>query len=594
MKKYEELKIIEGDIKSLQNQKDNLENKIIDIKKECDEETQQVADLTKQLKSLSDADKEYYEAAAEQKKAGDRKTAFDELEKSSAECEQLFEKYNNLQDAYKEAQKNYEDFDSNYKHMRKIYMDEQAGILAQDLEDGVPCPVCGSLEHPKPAVKSECAPSKEELDKAEQEDKNLETKASSASVESATGKTNYENALKFVQESYLKLTKQKGELELSLLKQKIAEQKGEALKQLDTCDKTLEQKKSLVEQKNQINEKLPKLQEILKQKTETLQSYNEELSALGARLNEKQNQLKEFKEKLKYKDIESAQEVVTALQNEIEQLKQAFDEAQKKYQEEQNKFTALKSQVEQLKDQLEDTKEINAQEIQGKLDLLEDERTEMNNKKSAVDSRIVSNNQALENINEHSQELSVIQEKYNYVSALSKTANGNLSGGKEKIKLEIFIQMTYFDRIIAHANKRLMIMSDMQYELVRKKQASDLRSQTGLELDVIDHYNGGQRSVKSLSGGESFQASLALALGLSDEVRLSAGGIKMDSMFVDEGFGTLDSEALQKAFKALSGITEGNRLVGIISHVDLLKEKIDRQIIVKKERTGGSTVKVMV
>ena len=139
-----------------------------------------------------------------------------------------------------------------------------------------------------------------------------------------------------------------------------------------------------------------------------------------------------------------------------------------------------------------------------------------------------------------------------------------------------------------------MIMSDMQYELVRKKQASDLRSQTGLELDVIDHYNGGQRSVKSLSGGESFQASLALALGLSDEVRLSAGGIKMDSMFVDEGFGTLDSEALQKAFKALSGITEGNRLVGIISHVDLLKEKIDRQIIVKKERTGGSTVKVMV
>ena len=594
LKKYEELKIIEDDIKSLQNQKDNLENKIIDIKKECDEETQQVAELTKQLKSLSDADKEYYEAAAEQKKAGDRKTAFDELEKSSAECEQLFEKYNNLQDAYKEAQKNYEDFDSKYKHMRKIYMDEQAGILAQDLEDGVPCPVCGSLEHPKPAVKSECAPSKEELDKAEQEDKNLETKASSASVESATGKTNYENALKFVQESYLKLTKQKGELELSLLKQKIAEQKGEALKQLDTCDKTLEQKKSLVEQKNQINEKLPKLQEILKQKTETLQSYNEELSALGARLNEKQNQLKEFKEKLKYKDIESAQEVVTALQNEIEQLKQAFDEAQKKYQEEQNKFTALKSQVEQLKDQLEDTKEINVQEIQGKLDLLEDERTEMNNKKSAVDSRIVSNNQALENINEHSQELSVIQKKYNYVSALSKTANGNLSGGKEKIKLEIFIQMTYFDRIIAHANKRLMIMSDMQYELVRKKQASDLRSQTGLELDVIDHYNGGQRSVKSLSGGESFQASLALALGLSDEVRLSAGGIKIDSMFVDEGFGTLDSEALQKAFKALSGITEGNRLVGIISHVDLLKEKIDRQIIVKKERTGGSTVKVMV
>ena len=165
-----------------------------------------------------------------------------------------------------------------------------------------------------------------------------------------------------------------------------------------------------------------------------------------------------------------------------------------------------------------------------------------------------------------------------------------LSDGKEKIKLETYIQMNYFDRILAHANRRLMIMSDNQYELIRKKEAADLRSQTGLELDVIDHYNGGQRSVKALSGGESFQASLALALGLSDEVRRSSGGIKIDSMFVDEGFGTLDSDTLQKAFKALSDTTEGNRLIGIISHVDLLKEKIDRQIVVKKERTGGSTV----
>ena len=309
---------------------------------------------------------------------------------------------------------------------------------------------------------------------------------------------------------------------------------------------------------------------------------------------EKENQAKEFKAKLKFKDIDTAQEAVATLENQIEQLKQAFENAQKKYQEEQDKFTALKGQVEQLEDQLKDAKTINTDELQEKIYKLEEDRTDLNNKKSAVDSRVVSNKNALENINEHSQELSVIQEKYAYVSALSKTANGNLSGGKEKIKLETYIQMTYFDRIIAHANKRLLIMSDMQYELVRKKQAADLRSQTGLELDVIDHYNGGTRSVKSLSGGESFQASLALALGLSDEVRLSAGGIKIDSMFVDEGFGTLDSDALQKAFKALSGITEGNRLVGIISHVDLLKEKIDKQIVVKKARTGGSTVEVMV
>lgn len=594
LKKYEELDAIEKEIKDIQNKKAELEEQIKDIEAECENYKNQETELTKVLKSLADAEKKYYEADALQKEASDRKDSFEELEKSAGECEGLLKEFEDLQKTYMAAQKSYEDFDLNYKHLRKIYMDEQAGIIARDLQDGLPCPVCGSLEHPKPAVMSEGAPSKEELDKAEKEDKALEKNASSANIECAKGKTNYENKLKLVKESYLKLTKDDSASELLELKEKISVQKAEALKELQICNKKLEEESARVNQKNKITEELPKVQDLLKQKTQSLQTNNEELSAWGARLNEKENQAKEFRAKLKFKDIAAAQEEISALENQIEEMKEAFENAQKNYQEAQEKFTALKSQLEQLQAQLKDTKEINAEELKQKLDNLEKERTETNNKKSQVDSRINANNTALKNINEHAQELSAIQEKYAYVSALSKTANGNLSGGKEKIKLETYIQMTYFDRIIAHANKRLLIMSDMQYELVRKKQAADLRSQTGLELDVIDHYNGGQRSVKSLSGGESFQASLALALGLSDEVRLSAGGIKIDSMFVDEGFGTLDSDALQKAFKALSGITEGNRLVGIISHVDLLKEKIDKQIVVKKARTGGSTVEVMV
>ncbi len=594
LKKYEELDAIEKEIRDIQNKKTELEEQIKDIEAECENYKNQETELTKVLKSLSDAEKKYYEADALQKKASDRKDSFEELQKSAGECEGLLKEFEDLKKAYMAAQKSYEDFDLNYKHLRKIYMDEQAGIIARDLQDGLPCPVCGSLEHPKPAVMSEGAPSKEELDKTEKEDKALEKNASSANIECAKGKTNYENKLKLVKESYLKLTKDDSASELLELKEKILVQKAEALKELQICNKKLDEESARVNQKNKITEELPKVQNLLKEQSQTLQTKSEELSAWGARLNEKENQAKEFRAKLKFKDIDAAQKEVSALEKQIEDMKEAFENAQKKYQEAQEKFTALKSQVEQLEAQLKDTKEINTLELEEKLTELENERSDDINKKSQVDSRINANNTALKNINEHAQELSAIQEKYAYVSALSKTANGNLSGGKEKIKLETYIQMTYFDRIIAHANKRLLIMSDMQYELVRKKQAADLRSQTGLELDVIDHYNGGQRSVKSLSGGESFQTSLALALGLSDEVRLSAGGIKIDSMFVDEGFGTLDSDALQKAFKALSGITEGNRLVGIISHVDLLKEKIDKQIVVKKARTGGSTVEVMV
>ena len=119
-------------------------------------------------------------------------------------------------------------------------------------------------------------------------------------------------------------------------------------------------------------------------------------------------------------------------------------------------------------------------------------------------------------------------------------------------------------------------------------------SQSGLDLGVIDHYNGTRRSVKTLSGGESFKASLALALGLSDEVQSAAGGIRLDTLFLDEGFGSLDDESLEQAIRVLAGLTEGDRLVGIISHVAALKERIDKQVVVKKARSGGSTVEVIV
>ncbi len=139
--------------------------------------------------------------------------------------------------------------------------------------------------------------------------------------------------------------------------------------------------------------------------------------------------------------------------------------------------------------------------------------------------------------------------------------------------LETYVQMRYFDLVIQRANRRLMVMSDGQYELKRRNEAENNRSQSGLELDVIDHYNGSQRSVRTPSGGESFKASLCLALGLSDEIQSSAGGIRLDTMFVDEGFGSLDDESLQQAIKVLSGLSEGNKLVGIISHVGELKER---------------------
>ena len=155
---------------------------------------------------------------------------------------------------------------------------------------------------------------------------------------------------------------------------------------------------------------------------------------------------------------------------------------------------------------------------------------------------------------------------------ISDTVNGKIKGGsKEKIKFETYIQTNYFDRIIARANTRFMVMSGGQYELKRQTDTDDRKSQSGLELNVIDHYNGSERSVKTLSGG-----------------------IQLDTMFVDEGFGSLDEESLEQAMKALNGLTEGNRLVGIISHVQELKARIEKQIVVTKEKAGGSRVELKI
>ena len=160
--------------------------------------------------------------------------------------------------------------------------------------------------------------------------------------------------------------------------------------------------------------------------------------------------------------------------------------------------------------------------------------------------------------------------------------------------LETYVQMHFFDRILRRANVHLMQMSSGRYDLVRRETAENLRSQSGLDLDVIDHTNGSTRSVKSLSGGESFIASLSLALGLSEEIQASAGGIRLDTLFVDEGFGSLDEETLRQAMRALNGLTQGSRLIGIISHVAELRREIDRQIVVRKEKAGGSTVSIIV
>ena len=254
-------------------------------------------------------------------------------------------------------------------------------------------------------------------------------------------------------------------------------------------------------------------------------------------------------------------------------------------------IASLKAGIEAVREQVKEVISIDKESVL-------QAKSEADSKVSSLDSlirhtfaRIRSNSIILENIIKRSDSLMRLEEEFAWKSVMAKTAGGDLEG-KEKVMLETYVLMEYFDRIIARANTRFMSLSGGQYELKRRETASNNRSQSGLELNVIDHYNGSERKVESLSGGEQFKASLSLALGLSDEIQSSAGGIRLDTMFVDEGFGSLDDESLRLAMNTLGSLTEGDRLIGIISHVPALKE-IDRQILVRKDRFGGSRIETI-
>ena len=198
---------------------------------------------------------------------------------------------------------------------------------------------------------------------------------------------------------------------------------------------------------------------------------------------------------------------------------------------------------------------------------------------------------ALQQIADVVSRLGNLNKHIGWMKALVDTMTGkNSSSGK--VMLETYVQMNYLDRVVAYANTRYMQMSSGQYELKRADSTSGGSKQQGLDLNVLDHHTGKERSVNSLSGGEAFMASLSLALGLSDAVQASAGGIRLDSLFVDEGFGSLDGESLQNALRALSDLTEGDRLVGIISHVTELDDIIDKKILISKNEVTGSSATI--
>ena len=557
------------------------------------------------------------------------------------------------------------------QEFEQLFLDAQAGILADHLKEGERCPVCGSLHHPAPAIRPERVPEKTELEQkkarlsqvedrvralcAEAEHGNRECAELGKSIRSGLGTEETDirpeqagqilklriaalsgqiaqiseeivlrKKLGRLQEQEQRRWKESQEQYQNRLRRMevIRTQKEQALQDIQTAlgreeeeayiltalkqaVQSLEAELKGLKEKTASNQALVQefisLRQILLQKEQALSACRERISRLRAEeasLKAKMDSLRE-QEKEKNEHLEDWKEETLSVQieswrREKSGLEKSYEQAAEAFRECNTRFTALQSAVSTLREQNKEAELLSEPEILACKAVLSEKKEKKAAQRSQLYAEMENNRRIFNAVQGKEAKMAAAEQEYVWMKALADTAGGTLSG-KPKIEFETYVQTAFFDRILRRANLRLMTMSSGQYELKRQAAGENKKEKAGLELNVIDHYNGSERSVKTLSGGETFQASLSLALGLADEIQSNAGGIRLDAMFVDEGFGSLDEEALNQAMKALYSLAEGQRMVGIISHVSELKERISRRITVTKNRkTGGvgSTVQV--
>ena len=559
-----------------------------DLKEKKEDGTGKLQKIKELLVQYQDLDARCVRLEQEEQKVKEEKAKVCNFQKVLVEYRELAKRLKNAQEDYQKGNAESIRIRKIFEQMEQNFLDGQAGILAEHLEEGAPCPVCGATHHPNPAKIQESTCTEEELKRIKEKNQKLSDQVFLLSEKAGKTKGQLEEKKKQLEETCKELFGEIPQSISSSLEERVQclhIQENTINEQRKRANQAIQQKKILEEQNEKGESYLKKWDEMLEEKERRYHEMERECAILTER----------YEKAISVLAYTSKKDALQALEKKKDQknaLDLAYRSAEEQYRTTKETIQSKTAKIQTLQEQLDGFQDSKYAELLEQQQSCMQKKREILLKKEKTVTDYQMNKRVENAIQGQFEKLQNVEEQWKMVKALSNTANGNVSG-KEKIMLETYIQMSHFNRIIARANTRFMMMSGGQYELKRRETAENLRSQSGLELDVIDHYNGSIRSVRTLSGGESFQASLSLALGLSDEIQSEAGGIQLDAMFIDEGFGSLDEETLDQAVKALLNLADGNRLVGIISHVAELKERIEKQIVVTKQKSDGSTVKLI-
>ena len=575
------------------------------------EQKREAADIQKKMLALEQSFPSYealQNARSEEQQAKKvwedlGKTSEESFHKKEAGIAALKEQQKQQEQVVEQTKKNWEQTSlsasesaKHYEHMYEAFLKEQAGILAENLSAGCPCPVCGSTVHPDPAKLSDHAVTELEVEQAKKTRAAAEEKRDMAYAAFEAEKTEKQKLAQAVEKEEADFVlaqtiakQQRKEAEQNYVSlQKIAEQireklvypsLAEAKKQYAAMQKALEAAEQEIERKRQKVSELAEAMNTLKGQKLAEEENQKTAKKLAAKTE------KEYAKLLEKSGFVSEETYHLAILPERSRSK--LEREEKEYESQ-----CLRQQSEQklLEKQVSgktytDTAELNEQLKAEKQALKETEKTYMELHTAHENDRSV-----LQNCAVYLEKGKKLESEDQVIKSLSKTANGRLSGSA-KIDFETYIQRQYFKQIIHEANKRLLTMSNHQFILKLKEEANTGRkTNEGLDLSVYSLVTDSERDVKTLSGGESFLAALAMALGLSDIVERSAGAIHPDMMFIDEGFGSLDAQSRQQAIEVLAELAGDSRMVGIISHVTELKEQIDRKLVVSRTDKGSRAV----
>lgn len=525
-----------------------------------------------------------------------------------------------------------------------LFLSAQAGILARTLAENIPCPVCGSFEHPMPAKLAGDVPTQAALDenRALLDRLSGELSTLEAELRACCRQINYmDDVFNFSEEE---ATEHTDEIAAVLrrfkareagLRESLAALESEILEAagLDDIDKKFDDEIYVLEEitrltslvqraRGDIESNRRQTDELREQLTAGIkdeQQLNAEITAANAQILHIDEQItactgqfidaKSEYDKL-CRTIELSRSKMFALNNQLSLAQNQFGAdlkihhftSRQMYEEHRELIgkakeletmveaystacTAAFTELHSLESELAGKAPRDAQALTARHKELTEQMEDFTRKKVSLSARLQVNAQAVTAIRTRFSGMAELYDEYKNVSELYRLASGN---NAQRLSFESYVLASYFDDIIALANLRLSKMTGARYELRRKTDREKFGRSSGLSLEMIDNYSGKARHITTLSGGESFKTALALALSLADIVQMYAGGVVIDTMFIDEGFGTLDEESLSAAVQTLTSLSEDGRLVGIISHVSELKERIPARINVLPSKTGST------